>query len=285
MLTAAPVLPGHAGQEWADRGDHPAIEQRGLGAERLRFHAPILSSRGPAHLVQPIGILTLVTPSLRWRLVVPVKEAHLAKTRLVTPSQLSRPGLARAMALDTLESVCRALTPGDVITVTSDEVVRHAADSMGAVVVADPGGGLNPAVQAGIGEAVRGATPRSGTADLGVAVLLGDLPALRPGDLLAALAECARHDRAVVPDLMGTGTVLLTGTRGALPEPHFGEGSAHRHAELATVLTPDLPRLRQDVDDRAGLAAATALGLGPRTTSFLAQDQDRRAASSAIEKS
>lgn len=237
--------------------------------------------------MQPIGILTLVTPSLRWRLVVPVKEAHLAKTRLVTPSTMSRPGLARAMALDTLESVCRALAPADVITVTSDEVVRQAADALGAVVVADPGSGLNPAVRAGIGEAVRGARqsqPR-GAAGLGVAVLLGDLPALRPDDLLAALAECARHDRAVVPDLVGTGTVLLTGTRGALPEPHFGARSAHRHAELATVLTPELPRLRQDVDDRAGLAAATALGLGPRTTSFLAREQHQRAASSTIETS
>lgn len=219
-----------------------------------------------------------MTPSIRWRLVVPIKEAHLAKTRLSTPATTSRPELARAMALDTLEAVCRALPPADIVTVTSDEVVRAAASALGTVVVADPGGGLNAAVRAGIRVAAPEEVQTSGPADLGVAVLLGDLPALQPNDLLAALQQCAQHERAVIPDLAGTGTVLLTGTRGSLPEPSFGAGSASWHAELATVLTPDLPRLRQDVDDLVGLAAATALGLGPRTTSFLAQDRGRWAA-------
>lgn len=219
-----------------------------------------------------------MTPSTHWRLVVPVKEAHLAKTRLSTPATMSRPELARAMALDTLESVCRALPAADIVTVTSDEVVRDAASVMGTVVVADPGGGLNAAVRAGIRVAALEAVPASGPANLGVAVLLGDLPALHPDDLLAALQECAHHERVVIPDLAGTGTVLLTGTRGSLPEPSFGAGSASRHAELATVLAPELPRLRQDVDDLAGLAAATALGLGPRTKSFLAQDRGQWAA-------
>ena len=142
-----------------------------------------------------------VSESFRWRLVVPVKQAQRAKTRLRAPAPLSRPELARAIALDTLEAVCRALAPGDVVTVTSDEVVAPAAAALGCRVVADPGTGLNAAITAGI----RVALSPAGTAPdpnvpgpdaPGVAVLLGDLPALRPEDLVTALAQCADHPRA-----------------------------------------------------------------------------------------
>jgi 2-phospho-L-lactate guanylyltransferase len=193
------------------------------------------------------------------------------------------------MALDTLEVVCRALPPEDVYVVTSDQVVQSVVTQWGAVVVPDPGHGLNGAVQAGTDAAAAdiaaaclgpasgrrggaaGAAPGvpSEVESLAVAVLLGDLPALRAEDLLTALCACAWHDRAVVPDLDGRGTVLLTGTGGALPRPAFGPGSAARHAELATVLPLDLPRLRQDVDDLEALAAAVALGVGPRTAEAL----------------
>lgn len=216
--------------------------------------------------------------SLRWRVVVPVKQAQQAKTRLRAPSPLSRPALARAIALDTLEAVCRALPSGDVVAVTSDEVVAPAAAALGCRVVADPGAGLNAAVTAGIRAALTpGPGDRGGDAP-GVAVLLGDLPALRPEDLLAALRACADHPRAVVPDHTGTGTVLLTGAPGIRLDPAFGPGSAARHGETAARLTPDLPRLRQDVDELADLRAATRLGLGRHTAALLAGDGDRAVA-------
>ena len=230
---------------------------------------------------------------MRWRLVLPVKEARSAKTRLHAPAQVSRADLARAIALDTLQSVCRALPPWDVVTVTSDPVVSPAASALGARVLADPGAGLNAAIAEGIvaaldpavrpedtrGELAHGAglalVPEGPVA---VAVLLGDLPALRPQDLLTALAACAEHDRAVVPDHEGSGTVLLTARPGIPLEPRFGSGSAARHAEVATVLTPDLPRLRQDVDDLAALRAAVALGVGPHTTRALGVEHGAAAA-------
>lgn len=206
-----------------------------------------------------------MSESVRWRLVLPVKEASLAKTRLNAPAPLSRPELARAIALDTLDSVCRALPPADVVTVTSDPVVGAAAAALGAQVVADPGEGLNAAVEAGV------AVASVGVAGTGcVAVLLGDLPALRPEDLVAALTACSDHVRAVVPDQEGTGTVLLTARDGIPLLPRFGSGSAARHAEVATVLTPDLPRLRQDVDDLAALEAVVRMGVGPHTAHVLA---------------
>ncbi len=200
-----------------------------------------------------------VPPPSRWQVVLPVKDARDAKTRLRPPSGVPRTELARAMARDTLAAVCGLLPPDQVVVVTSDDEAHDVALHLGTRVLTDPGGGLNTAVRAGLA-VCRAADP--------VAVLLGDLPALRPQDLDAALQACARHTRAVVPDRAGTGTVLLASTGGAL-DPAFGAGSAARHARTATVLELDLPRLRQDVDDAADLDRALALGLGPATSAVL----------------
>lgn len=193
-----------------------------------------------------------------WHLVVPVKRAVAAKTRLRPPPPLSRPEIARAVARDTLEAVCRAVPASHVTVVTSDDNAQAAARALGAVVVEDPGTGLDAAVRAGL-EAAPGPWR---------AVLLGDLPALTEEELVAALEACAAYPSAVVPDSQGTGTVLLTATRGR-PEPSFGPGSAVRHAGSATLLPLDLPRLRRDVDTWADLGEALALGLGPHTRAAL----------------
>lgn len=200
---------------------------------------------------------------MRWSVVVPVKESVVAKSRLAAPHPLSRPVLARAVAEDTLEQVCRALPPSQVVVVTSDPHAQEIAEGLGARVVADPGGGLNAAVRAGL-ESV----PGVGDGRPGWAVLLGDLPALRAQDLQAALASCAAYPSCVVPDADGTGTVLLTSTAGP-PEPRFGTGSAARHAVGSTLLELDLPRLRRDVDTATDLARAVSLGVGPRTSEAL----------------
>lgn len=214
-------------------------------------------------------------PAVRWRVVVPIKDASRAKSRLQATHPLSRPALARAVAQDTLSAVLATLPPLDVIVVSSDPGACALAESVGAVVVADPGSGLNAAVRAGLRTAaVHDALP-TGTPwpPFGYAVLLGDLPALRPQDLRAALDRCAHHRSALVPDADGVGTVLLTSTVG-LPEPHFGPGSAERHSEAGQVLALDLPHLRRDVDTAADLAAALALGVGAATAQVLARQQD-----------
>lgn len=202
---------------------------------------------------------------VRWHVVVPVKEAARAKSRLQAPHPLSRPALARAVAADTLEQVCRALPPAQVLVVTSDPDARAVAEQLGARVVADPGGGLNAAVRAGLQAAVHDEPEEVRP---GWAVLLGDLPALRAEDLLVALGRCAAYPSCVVPDADGTGTVLLTSTLGP-PVPRFGAGSAARHAEDAEVQELDLPRLRRDVDTATDLAFAVSLGVGPRTAAAL----------------
>ena len=219
-------------------------------------------------------------PATTWRLVVPVQQAERAKTRLVAPEGVDKVDLARAIAADTLAAVCRALPPADVVVVTSDPVGAALAAGLGARVVPDPGGGLNAAISAGLEVAVEDAGDRAdrgstlpagsgtGAGGRGVAVLLGDLPCLRPEDLLAALDACARREHAVVPDAEGTGTVLLAARDGA-PVPRFGRGSAARHARTAEVLELDLPRLRRDVDTTADLRDAIRLGTGARTARLL----------------
>lgn len=207
----------------------------------------------------------LVTSPARWQLVVPVKGGTAAKSRLHTPPGVDRRSLALALATDCLAAVTRALPPARVVVVTSAPESRQLAVGLGALVVADPGAGLDAAVLAGLGGA------QASEPGTGLAVLLGDLPCLRPDDLLTALAAAAAHPLAVVPDAEGTGTVLLTARAGSDLVPSFGTGSALRHVRAGHVrLDLDLPRLRCDVDDDASLRRALDLGVGPATRSALA---------------
>lgn len=219
------------------------------------------------------GAPLLPPGDVRWSLVVPVQDASRAKTRLEPPHPLSRPDLARAVARDTVEQVCRALPPGQVTVVTSDPSAAAVARDLGARVLADPGAGLNAALRAGLaasGPAGAACACATGPARhvTGWAVLLGDLPSLRAVDLVRALAACAAYPAAVVPDADGTGTVLLTSTTGP-PDPQFGPGSAARHERTATRLELELPRLRRDVDTATDLAAALRLGVGRHTAQAL----------------
>jgi 2-phospho-L-lactate guanylyltransferase len=161
------------------------------------------------------------------------------------------------------------------VVVTADPAAALAARAAGAEVVDEsrPGEGLVAAVRDGVVAAGR----RRPWSSRPAAVLLADLPALRPEDLEAGLAaaEAAFGRRpaapmAVVPDADGTGTVLLAARTPAALDPAFGAGSLAEHVRRGAVrLDLDLPRLRRDVDTRADLDAALALGVGARTASAL----------------
>jgi 2-phospho-L-lactate guanylyltransferase len=169
------------------------------------------------------------------------------------------------MARDCLAACVAGMPPGRVFVVTADPSVAAMAADVGAVRVADPRDGLNPAVMAGIT-----AARESAARDSPIAALLGDLPALRPGDLMAALRVAAAWPLAFVPDADGTGTVLITATDGSVMAPRFGERSAQQHEAAGhRRLDLDLPRLRTDVDDDASLRAAITLGVGSSTTQAL----------------
>lgn len=218
-----------------------------------------------------VAMTAVPTTPPDWHLVVPVKGGSAAKSRLHPPAGVPRAALALALARDCLTACAEGMPRGRLFVVTSDPTVGAMADALGARVVPDPGDGLDAAVRAGRDAVGSGAaTGTSRDVAPSVAVLLGDLPALRSGDLRAALGAAAAYPLAVVPDAAGTGTVLLTALAAQVLEPAFGAGSAARHVESGHHrLELDLPRLRTDVDDDRDLAAALELGVGPATAALL----------------
>jgi len=198
-----------------------------------------------------------------WRLVVPVKCQWTAKSRLHPPAGVARADLAHAIALDTISAAVASIPADQLVVVTSDEHTATFVRDQGGVVLPDPGDGLNSAIREGIGyvHKVLGPGP--------VAVLLGDIPTLRPQDLTVALSVCARHPRALVPDASGIGTVLLSARSPEDLNPRFGPGSAREHSRDCVRLDLDLPALRTDVDDDQALRLAITIGVGRHTAVVL----------------
>jgi 2-phospho-L-lactate guanylyltransferase len=193
-----------------------------------------------------------------WSVLVPVKRLDRAKTRLdVVPA--ARADIALAMAIDTVRAVTAADTVAEVVVITDDPRAAAALGRVGARVVADvPDAGLNPALMHGASLAT---APR-------VAALSSDLPALRSMDLVAVLAESARHPCAVVSDLSGTGTTLLATDRDAGFVPAFGEDSFREHLRMGAEDISEFAAVsvRHDVDTLEALRSAVALGVGPETS-------------------
>jgi 2-phospho-L-lactate guanylyltransferase len=205
--------------------------------------------------------------TLTWSLVIPVKVLAQAKSRLTGLADRSRSEFALAMAADTIAAAVEADTVATVVVVTDDPEVGDIAAGLGAIVLADaPRAGLNDALSYGAAYA------EQRWPDRGRAGLAGDLPALKPAELTAALAAAARVGAAFVPDAEGTGTTLYAAATGAPFAPQFGPASRDRHLALGAIeLTAgDLVGLRRDVDTIDDLRAAARIGLGPRTRALLA---------------
>jgi 2-phospho-L-lactate guanylyltransferase len=205
---------------------------------------------------------------------MPVKGGPHAKTRLG-----AGPRLALALALDSLLAVTDCPLVARVVVVAGDPqvgpAVRAVCDRVEVVPETHSGAGLVAAIRDGVLAADDGTPPAVGSASR-VAVLLADVPAMRPADLATALdaasAALAAGARMVaVPDAEGRGTVLLAATDATDLDPAFGSDSLATHIRRgARVLDLDLPRLRRDVDTPAQLETAAALGLGPHTRLALA---------------
>jgi 2-phospho-L-lactate guanylyltransferase len=193
-----------------------------------------------------------------WTLVLPLKRLELAKSRL-RAEVAGADRVALAFAADTLAAVAATEQVSSVVVVTADPELAALARGHGAEVVPDTADGLDAAVTLGL------VAPRRAP----LAVLLGDLPALRPAELADALTHAARHPRSMVADAAGTGTTLLADTQGA-PIPRFGAGSRARHEAAGHVVLDAAPGLRRDVDTVADLAEALRLGVGAATAAAVA---------------
>lgn len=187
-----------------------------------------------------------------------IKTLDRAKTRLRGVS-VAHERLALAIATDTVGTAISARAVRELLVVTSDERVARAVGELGARIVADPGGGLNAALEHGF------ATLRARDAESVIGVLAADLPALRTAELDSVLAGYA-GTRAYCADRHGTGTTLLLTATGGPLQPRFGPGSAGAHERGgAKPVEGALPGLRTDVDTPADLALARRLGIGEHT--------------------
>ena len=195
-------------------------------------------------------------------MVVPVKGTTQAKSRF-GPGDNS--ALALAMAADTVAAAMDADGVAGVLVVTTVEA-SGIFDELGAFVIVQESVGLAAAVALGVATAAEMTEPGRG-----IAVLLGDLPALTPAELGAALTAARSHPLAMVPDVSGHGTALITAVDGATHAPAFGLGSsaAHRAAGYMPLEVSSSSGLRNDVDSAQGLALLEGR-LGERTARVVA---------------
>jgi 2-phospho-L-lactate/phosphoenolpyruvate guanylyltransferase len=190
--------------------------------------------------------------------LLPVKPPDLAKTRLAALGDGVRRELAVAFARDTLEAVAAAGVDR-IVVVTDDAGVGELARASAV--------GVEPDTH-GLNDSLRAAAARQPDGSRVVAVC-ADLPALRPTDLSAALADLPEGP-AFVADRAGTGTTVYAAARHGFA-PAFGPGSAERHRAAGVLeIGRDLPSLRLDVDDVEALRLAEAFGVGRHTQQVLA---------------
>ncbi|WP_062517058.1 2-phospho-L-lactate guanylyltransferase [Demequina gelatinilytica] len=197
-----------------------------------------------------------------WTAIVPVKGGARAKSRL--PEQIGgvpRGVLAAAFSADTIAAV--AATPGiDKVLVIAgvselDEAWLGEACPRVRMLRQGSSAGLNAAVR-------HAATLVTGP----VAVVLGDLPSLRPDDLAAVLADAQKRPRSMVGDVACHGTTMLMARDGRLAAS-FGPRSFTRHGRAGYVELDAPIRARADVDTVADLERAHRLGVGMRTAAAL----------------
>jgi 2-phospho-L-lactate guanylyltransferase len=180
--------------------------------------------------------------------LIPVKAFDQAKRRLhLALSEPERADLSRAMA----DRVVAAAHPHPVAVVCDDNEVAEWARSRGALVIWEPGRGLNGAVEAGVHHLASLSVSQ-------VTVAHADLP--RASDL-AEVGDVPGV--TLVPDRYGNGTNVLALPTDAGFQFSYGPGSFARHrAEAERLGLPvrilDRPDLAWDVDVPADVVPVTA---------------------------
>jgi len=216
----------------------------------------------------PGRIEAMSTPaSPAFALLVPVKPASRAKSRLASLGDDVRRSLVTAFAADTVSAALRTSCVGAVLVVTDDHELAATLRGVGAEVIPD---GVADDLNESLVQA--GAEAHRRWPELGLAALCADLPALDPVELAQALEEASRHAAAFVADAAGEGTTLVAALSPKDFTPSFGPGSREAHLTHGAheVVEVDVPTLRRDVDTPADLREAVELGVGSRTASAVA---------------
>lgn len=192
-------------------------------------------------------------------MLVPVKAFRRAKARLAPALPLGlRADLAREMG----RRVLAAAAPLPVAVVCDDREVADWASSLGALVIWQPGRGLNRAVEAGVARLAGAGVARVTVAhaDLPLASQLGRL-----GDRSSAVEveERSGATAILVPDRHLEGTNVASVPTGAGFRFSYGPGSFRRHwmeglhRGLAVEVLRE-PLLAWDVDIPDDLSALDA---------------------------
>gem|GEM_PF-3549231 len=198
-----------------------------------------------------------------WSALVPIRGWESGKSRL------GLPGLARAMALDTVAALRACPGIVELLVITHDDGVRSDFEPWGCTIVDDrDAGDLNAAID-------RGAAQRTFASCI---VVLGDLPTLVPSDLTMVLGRCGGAPH-FVSDAHGTGSTMWLTAHGRV-HTHFGERSRARHIEDGAQELKAGPgddplawsRLHRDVDDVVDLVDAVRLGVGAFTSEVVGYD-------------
>lgn len=201
-------------------------------------------------------------PEPRYGVLVPVKPAAVAKSRLLPVGDELRTALVVAFAVDTIGAVLSSDAVSFVLAITDDHLLARGLSELGVRVIPDGTvDDLNGSLVLAAAELHR-TRP-----ELRVAAVCADLPALRPDQLQRALLAAADDRLSFVADAEGAGTTACFAPTVEQFRPMFGPGSrrAHLDAGAAEIDLVDIPSLRLDVDTPADLAKARDLGVGPRT--------------------
>ena len=192
-------------------------------------------------------------------IVIPVKRLAEAKLRL---SEKLHPGDRRKLGLAMLADVLRATDKWHSrLIVTDDPDAEAVGLAFGCSLVADPGRGLNAALEAGTAAAI----------DAGAAMVLvlpSDVPLVTTDDVASLFGY---SESVVVAASSDGGTNALLRRPPDAIAPQFGLRSAEAHRRAAEIAGLDcrvleLSSLRLDVDRYADLVELSRLPAGGEST-------------------
>jgi 2-phospho-L-lactate/phosphoenolpyruvate guanylyltransferase len=206
--------------------------------------------------------------------VIAVKTLAAAKTRLAPAfSDSTRESLVLAMLADTIAAALAAHSVDSVTVITPDDAVADTASDLGAIVLHDP---TPPGHPDPLNAAIKAAESVIRARTSNVAVIQGDLPALRVEELTDAISSARPHRRSFVADRHRTGTAALFAFD-TLLDPQFGRHSARRHALSGAVsLAGAWPGLRCDVDTPDDMAMVRQLGIGRSAANVVQLDRGQK---------
>src|SRR4051812_17964284 len=159
----------------------------------------------------------------RFGVLLPLKPAASAKSRLGSLGEDARRELVAAFADDTMAAVQDCALVGSVLIVTDDAAVAQRMGVLGVDSIPDGASHLNDSLVQAAAE-LRRRSPL-----LRPVAVCGDLPALRADELAAALDEAPANAPAFVSDASGSGTTLYTAPDATRFRPRFGVGSRAAH--------------------------------------------------------